>query len=307
NFSALRLEIIKTFIVPGISVAALVMIESLLSGAAGSKMTKERFNGDRQLVAQGIGNIILPFVGGVPAAAAIARSSVAIKSGSKTRITGVVHSLALLASMFLLSPMMGRIPLSALAGVLMVTAWRMNDWESAVSFFKNRFKGPIGKYIVTMIATVVFDLTAAILIGIALSMVIFVVTSSSIEITVANIDQRHESGKNITEKMSKVKLVYVTGQLFFGSQDQLLTTIESIEGAEVIILSVRGVPSIDHSAMLVLENLYRDLSKKGVKLLFSGLQPMVKSRFYRAGFDKVVGENAIFNNAVEAIDSLVQG
>jgi SulP family sulfate permease len=306
RFSYLNLENIKGLIAPGLSVAALVMIESLLSGAAGSKITKERFDADRQLVAQGIGNLIIPFVGGVPAAAAIARSSVAIRSGLKTRLTSVIHSLALLASMFLLSPLMGRIPLSALAGVLMVTAWRMNDWESTTSYFKNRYKAPISQYLITMAATVVFDLTAAILIGIGFSIIIFVFTSSSIEITVSNIDTQHDSRKNITKELSKVKLVYVTGQLFFGSQDQLLNTIGSIKDAETIILSVRGVPSIDHSAMVVLEELHQELSNKNINLLFCGLQPRVKNIFYRAGFDKVVGKDAIFDNAVAAIDSLIE-
>lgn len=81
-------------------------------------------------MAQGIGNMIIPFFGGVPSTAAIARTSVAIKSGAQTRITGIFHAVGLLASMFLLGGVMSQIPLSALAGVLMVTAWRMNEWES---------------------------------------------------------------------------------------------------------------------------------------------------------------------------------
>ena len=105
------------------------MIESLLCGASAGKMANVRLNSDQELVAQGIGNIILPFFGGIPATAAIARTSIALKSGARTRLTGIFHALGLLVFMFILGPVMAKIPLSALAGVLMVTAFRMNDWK----------------------------------------------------------------------------------------------------------------------------------------------------------------------------------
>ncbi|HBQ63703.1 MAG TPA: SulP family inorganic anion transporter, partial [Clostridiales bacterium] len=129
TLGALTLDNIRQLTVPAISIAALCMIESLLCGATGGKMKNEKLNADRELVAQGIGNIIIPFFGGVPATAAIARTSVAIKSGGQTRLTSILHAVGLLLSMFALGPVMSRIPLSALAGVLMVTAWKMNEWH----------------------------------------------------------------------------------------------------------------------------------------------------------------------------------
>lgn len=304
TFAFLDMTMIKTLAAPAVSIAALGMIESLLCGAAGGKMKKERLQADRELIAQGVGNIIIPFFGGVPATAAIARTSVAIKAGGKTRMTSVFHAITLVASMFLLGPLMSRIPLAALAGVLMMTAWRMNEWESITKYFAKAYKTSIAQFLVTMTATVVFDLTIAILIGIGLSMFLFVIRSSTLEITIANIDERHERGRNLTEHLSRVRLVYVTGQLFFGSQDRMVNSIEEIDDASVIILSIRGVPSIDHSAMVALEELHETLAAKGVKLLFCGLQPQVKRQFSRAGFDGAVGSDAIFNNAVEAIDSI---
>lgn len=304
TLSLLNSDMLNSLIVPAISIAALGMIESLLCGAAGGKMKKERLQADRELIAQGIGNIIIPFFGGVPATAAIARTSVAIKAGGRTRLTSIFHAVTLIASMFLLGPMMSRIPLAALGGVLMMTSWRMNEWDSIRKFFHKKYKTSIAQFLVTMIATVVFDLTIAILIGISLSMILFVIRSSYLEISVANIDSRHEKGRNLTQNLSNVKLVYVTGQLFFGSQDRMVTAIEEISDATTIILSIRGVPSIDHSAMVALEELHESLAAKNVKLLFCGLQPQVDRQFQRAGFNEAVGTDAIFNNAVEAIDSI---
>ena len=304
TLSMLNSGMLNSLIVPAISIAALGMIESLLCGAAGGKMKKERLQADRELIAQGIGNIIIPFFGGVPATAAIARTSVAIKAGGRTRLTSIFHAVTLIASMFLLGPMMSRIPLAALGGVLMMTSWRMNEWDSIRKFFHKKYKTSIAQFLVTMIATVVFDLTIAILIGISLSMILFVIRSSYLEISVANIDSRHEKGRNLTQNLSNVKLVYVTGQLFFGSQDRMVTAIEEISDATTIILSIRGVPSIDHSAMVALEELHESLAAKNIKLLFCGLQPQVDRQFQRAGFNEAVGMDAIFNNAVEAIDSI---
>ena len=131
---------IQQLLVPAISIAALGMIESLLCGASAGKMKNEALNADRELFAQGIGNTLLPFFGGVPATAAIARTSVAIKAGGQTRLVSIFHSLVLLASMFLLGPLMSKIPLSALAGVLMVTAWRMNEWKEIHYMFHKHLK-----------------------------------------------------------------------------------------------------------------------------------------------------------------------
>lgn len=306
TFSLLHGEMLGALAAPAFSIAALGMIESLLCGAAGGKMKRERLQADRELIAQGLGNILIPLLGGVPATAAIARTSVAIKAGGRTRLTSIFHSVTLIASMFLLGPFMSRIPLAALAGVLLMTAWRMNEWESITHFFKKAYKTSIAQFLVTMLATVVFDLTIAIIIGIGLSMFLFVIRSSQLEITVSNIDERHERGRNLTAKMSAVRLVYVTGPLFFGSQERMVNTIEEIEGAKTIILSIRGVPSIDHSAMVALEELHESLAAKQITLLFCGLQPQVKQQFERGGFDTVVGPSAIFNNAVEAIDSIGQ-
>ena len=127
NLGAVNLDMLQNLVSPIVSIAMLGMIESLLCGASASRMKDEAFDADRELIAQGVGNILLPFFGGVPATAAIARTSVAIKSGEQTRVTGVVHSLVLLLAMVLLGSVMSRLPLSALAGVLMVTAWRMNE------------------------------------------------------------------------------------------------------------------------------------------------------------------------------------
>ncbi|MDD7647589.1 MAG: SulP family inorganic anion transporter, partial [Ruminococcus bromii] len=158
DFSKIEWNAFSSYVGPALTVAMLGMIESLLCGASASAMTKGHFDADIELVGQGVGNMIIPFFGGVPATAAIARTSVAIKSGCKTRLTGVFHAVFLLLSMFLLGDVMSRLPMAALAGVLMMTAWRMNEWHEIGQIFKRGFKSEIAQYLITLVATVVFDL-----------------------------------------------------------------------------------------------------------------------------------------------------
>ncbi len=142
------------FIAPALTITALGAIESLLCGAVASNMTGIRLQANQELIAQGVGNMLIPFFGGVPATAAIARSSVGIKSGGQTRLVSVIHAIGLLLSMFLLAPVMARIPLAALAGVLMVTAIRMNEWHSIRFIFSHRFKTDMIVFTITMLATI---------------------------------------------------------------------------------------------------------------------------------------------------------
>ncbi len=164
------------------------MIESLLCGASAGQMTGVRLKSNQELIAQGVGNILLPFFGGIPATAAIARTSVAIRSGAKTRLTGMFHAVGLLISMFLLAPVMSQIPMAALAGVLMVTAWRMNEWNSILYMFSHKFKGAMLEFLATMIATIVFDLTIAILVGVVIGLIFLVSRLSFIEINYEKVD-----------------------------------------------------------------------------------------------------------------------
>ncbi|MGE4585258.1 MAG: SulP family inorganic anion transporter [Sphaerochaeta sp.] len=288
------------FVSPAISIAALGMVESLLCGSSAGKMKGEKLNATQELYAQGVGNVIIPFFGGIPATAAIARTSVAIKSGQQTRLTGIIHAVGLLASMFLLSPFMSRIPLAALAGVLMMTAWRMNEWHAIKQIFSKRIKTSIAQFVITMAATVVFDLTVAIMTGILFSMVMFIIRSHKISIEVDPVSP--ELGQY--DKTTKV--VYVDGSLFFGSQDQLTKTVESLftEQVQRIIFSLRGVPNIDHSSINEFAEIVRMCRKHSVQVYFCGLQPPVMSMMNRLDFPQFVGQDKFFSSAVTALESL---
>ena len=307
NFGDISPDAVKSLISPAIVIAALGMIESLLCGASAGRMKGEKLNADRELIAQGVGNIIIPFFGGVPATAAIARTSVAIKSGAQTRLTGIFHAVGLLVSMFLLGGIMSQIPLAALAGVLMVTAWRMNEWEGIKFIFEKRLKTAIAQFLITMIATVIFDLTTAILIGVIFSILFFVVRISDIEINLSDIDLERlaENGINVNYSHQKTKVIYLTGPVFFTTTERIKQALNKLEHMDYIIFSMRGVPLIDTTGTQFFAEVCESLYIQGTKVLFTGVQPKVMALMKRSGVVEQLGQQYFFwsvDQSLMAID-----
>jgi SulP family sulfate permease len=297
------LETITPVIIPSISIAALGMIESLLCGEVAARMTGKEYDANRDLAAQGIGNILIPFFGGVPATAAIARTSVGIKAGGETRLVSIIHALGLLLSIFLLSPIMSRIPVSALAGVLIVTAVRMNDWSTIKYLWKHKFKTSIVEFMVTMFATFFLDLTNAILIGIAFELTLFVIRAAKVSITVRHIEQKcygkHFSNADFLEK---TRVIYFNGPFFFGTANQLRSRIKNLpDNIHTVILSLRGVSLIDPSGIQVLDDIRLDLLIRKCSLKLSGLQPNVEKMLKKSDFIDKLGVDSIFGSADQAI------
>ena len=297
------LKLIPDLLMPALSVAALGAIESLLCGAVCANATGRKMDGDQELVAQGVGNILIPFFGGVPATAAIARSSVGIASGGQTRMVSLVHGLLLLLCVFVLGPIIAIVPLSALAGVLMATAIRMNEWSEIKWMFRHRFKSSITAFAVTMLATAWLDLTQAILIGMALSALIFMWRASDVEVERKEVDLAtlRKQGHAIERIHDAMGVIYVTGPMFFAAASSLRAAFEEHPSDRVIILSMRGVPLIDVSGLEVLEELVdKQTARKGM-LMLAAVQPAVRAMIDRSGLTARIGETNIFWSADKAI------
>ena len=284
SFSGVSLDTLKTLASPALTVAALGMIESLLCGASASRMKNEPFDANIELVGQGIGNILMPFFGGVPATAAIARTSVAIKSGAQTRLTGIFHALWLVAAMFLLGGVMALVPMPALAGVLLVTAWRMNEWHAIKYIFKKKFIGAILQFLITMIATVVFDLTIAIIIGIVFSLMVFIKNAAHLEVASAEVSEERLAARGpLGEGHDNSVVVYVTGDVFFANIGKLTSKLSELTQHDEIIVSLRGVPDIDITSVETLGEFASEFAKDGKRIVFCGMNDTVSKVFDKSG------------------------
>lgn len=296
-------EHVGDLITPALSIAALGSIESLLCGTVAGRMAGVKMASAQELIAQGLGNIVIPFFGGVPATAAIARTSVAIKSGGSTRVTSLVHSAALLIAALALAPLISRVPLSALAGVLAVTAWRMNEWDEIHDIFRRRFKSALFAFTSTLIATVALDLTQAIILGIGLSALIFVVQSSRARVTLApvSVEKMRANGYELRYDADRILVAYVMGPLFFGTVGTFNGALEKLSSDQDIILSLRTVPLLDTTGVSAVESLIERLESEGRRVYLSGLAEPVRAYLQRAGVIDHLGEDRIFWSAYEAI------
>ncbi len=303
TLAAVPWDDLQDFIAPALTIAALGAVESLLCGAVASNMTGVRLHANQELIAQGVGNAVIPFFGGVPATAAIARTSVGIKSGGRTRVVSLSHALALLASMFVLAPLMSRIPLAALAGVLVVTAWRMNEWESIHYIFSHRFKTAMLTFGITLVATITLDLTQAILIGAFLSAAVFLseIADLEIELQAVDPDKLQLRGIALRGDPGGIRVAYLTGPLFFAATDRFNEAFAHLEGVHTLILSMRGVPLIDTSGLQALQSLAQRLHAQGAVLMLAGAHADVRRKIERGGLVDVIGADNFFWGADQAI------
>jgi sulfate permease, SulP family len=303
NLANIPWENLSDFIAPILTITALGAVESLLAGAVGSNMTGIRMQANQELIAQGIGNMVIPFFGGVPATAAIARSSVGIKSGGQTRLVSIIHAVGILLSMFLFASFMSRIPLAALAGVLMVTAVRMNEWDAIKFIFGKRFKTDMIAFAITMLATIVLDLTQAILIGSFLAGAVFLNKIASIDISVQEVDTERlrQKGIETTGKCRHVKVAFLTGPLFFAAMGQFNESFADLKDTHALILSMRGVSLVDTAGLEAIHRLHDKLHAQGGTLMFAGVHDNAYNMMRRGGIVEAMGVENFFWSSDQAI------
>lgn len=310
SLSAIPWDNLSAFVAPALTITALGAVESLLCGAVASNMTGIRLQANQELIGQGVGNIVIPFFGGVPATAAIARTSVGIKAGGKTRLVSVVQSAGLLLSMFLLAPVMSRIPLTALAGVLMITAARMNEWAAIRFIFGHRFKTAMITFLVTMVATITLDLTQAILIGAFLTGAVFLSQMASLDIEMQDVDpvKLREKGIENAGRCGHVQVAFLTGPLFFAATGHFNEAFAPLRDTHALILSMRGVPHIDMSGLEAVKRLHEQLERQGTILMFAGVHRNAMRMMERAGLvDEIGGENFFWSSDQAIVEAERRG
>lgn len=294
-------------LVPAISIAALSAIESLLCGSVGATMSGQPFDSNQELIGQGIGNMLIPFFGGVPATAVIARTSVGIKSGSATRMTSIIHALTLLAITLLLAPLIQNIPLAALGGVLLVTTWHMNEWETLRFFTRTRLSHALIGFGVTMVATAALDLTKAILIGVAISALIYVrqsATSTTVTRRAVDPEKLQAQGYTMAAACPSMHVLYLTGPIFFGSVMTVLEAFQHAREYHGIIISMRGVSLVDAMGVQAFRQIVEEQHARGGGICFTALQPSVAAMFERTGLSETIGTDNIYWNLAQAIIAL---
>jgi SulP family sulfate permease len=251
---------IKNLIQPAFTIALLGGIESLLSAVVSDGMIGGRHKSNMELIAQGTANIFSSIFGGIPATGAIARTATNVKNGGRTPVAGIVHAITLLLIMLFVGKWAVLIPMATLAGILVVVAYNMSEWESFVSVFKGP-RSDVSVLLTTFLLTVLIDLTVAIEIGMVLAAFLFMrkmIKFSDVSILTKDIDD-NGNGKD-KEAISNfsiphdVEVFEITGPLFFGAAYKFKDAMRFIEKPpKILIIRMRQVPIIDETGIRTLE------------------------------------------------------
>ena len=286
------------------TIAMLGAIESLLSAMVADGVIGDRHNSNTELIAQGIANVVVPFFGGIPATGAIARTMTNINNGGRTPIAGVVHAIVLLLVLLFLGQLVGMIPMSCLAAVLIMVAYSMSGWKTIAGLAKHRTRD-FWVLLVTFFLTVLFDLTIAIEVGLVLAMVLFLMRTNEqthIRTLHDEIDPNEDTESNLNlEHLTipeGVEVYEIDGPYFFGIANRFDEIMLHVSGKEypIRIIRMRKVPFVDSTAMHNLSMLIQRSHKEGITIILSGVNDHVHKQLLIGGIEQQMDPHNICAN-----------
>jgi len=299
----LNFDLIEALLPSAFAIAMLGAIESLLSAVVADGMSGQKHDPDAELVGQGLGNVVAPFLGGFAATGAIARTATNVRSGGRTPIASVVHALFILVAVLVAAPLLGHLPMAAMAGLLLIVAWNMSE---ARHFFRMIRVAPRSDTLVLLTCftlTVTIDMVVAVTVGVLLASLLFIRRMAEVS-SVRLVGDAHPG---LTEPLPPSVLLYeIAGPLFFGAAQKALSTLESTEHSasrheiRVVLLDLRSVPAMDATGLVNLESTIRGMRSRDVRVIIGGVQQQPMQVLRRAGIgnDGAVAALANFDTAV---------
>ena len=308
HMPSFTLKDIQDILPNAFTIAILAAIESLLSCVVADSMINSKHRSNMELIAQGVGNIGSALFGGIPATGAIARTAANIKNGGRTPIAGMVHAVTLVLILVVLMPYAALIPMPCIAAILFMVAYNMCGWRSFVNLCKSSPKSDIVVLVLTFVLTVVFDLVAAIEVGILLAAILFMKRMSDVTEVEGwkYIDEENDPDSISLRDVPEHTLVYeISGPMFFAAADKILH-ISVNEDTKCLILRMRSVNAIDATAMHSLEELYHKYEKKGIQMILSHVNEQPRKVMEKAGFHKQIGEENFCSHIDTALERAKQ-
>lgn len=310
---AFEWEKIPLLVPQAFTIALLAAIESLLSAVVADGMMGTRHKANCELVAQGLANIGSIIFGGIPATGAIARTATNIKSGARTPVAGMIHALVLLLCMYLFAPMASRIPLAALAAILVLIAWNMSEFDHFIHMFRSP-KSDVLVMLSVFGITVIIDLTMAVQVGVVMAAILFMKRMSDVTeiggVSLSDEDEMDDMALQAGDKdaTSKKKIppgteVYeINGPFFFGVADRLKNVLSQIEKPpKVFILRMRHVPFMDATGANALDEFFNRCRRQGTALVLSGVQPQPRAVLENSGLANSFGRQNVTDHIDKAL------
>jgi SulP family sulfate permease len=269
RWPTMSLAKLQAVLVPSFTLALLGAISSLLCARASDQMIGGRHDPNQELMAQGLANMVIPFVGGMPATGALARTVTNVKNGASSPVAGMVHALGLLLIVMLAAPLVSHIPVGVLSTILLFIAWNMGDWRAFVRL--SQFRWP---YRFTLLAvfvlTVLVDLSVGMAVGVAAACLTFIYRISQL------------TQRKLLHTSAQTQVWLIDGALFFGAVD-LLELIASDLPDNTLVLELGGLIYIDSSGADAMQSLLQTCEHRGVQLMLCGLNAQPLDILQRTG------------------------
>ena len=300
-----RPDLILPLLPSAITVALLAAIESLLSAVVADSMSGDKHNSNVELVAQGLANLAVPFVGGIPATGAIARTATNIRAGAKSPVAGIIHALTLLLILLVAAPLARFIPLATLAAVLFVVAYNMGEWRE-IGVILRLSKADIAVWAATFLLTVIADLTVAVEVGMLLAALLYIyrVSETTTVSTVTPDYIKDGQAHTLQDKQVPpyVSILRIHGPFLFGATEKLLEETRDISVFQpVVILRLRNMNALDATGLHALETLSDRLSTAGKTLLLCGARDQPAKLLQQGDFIAHVGAANILPHVEAAL------
>jgi sulfate permease, SulP family len=307
GFPEITIDKIQLLIRPAFVIAILGAIESLLSAVVADGMSNSKHNSNRELVGQGIANMVTPLFGGIPATGAIARTATNIKNGAVSPMSGIIHGVVVLMVLLLFAPYASKIPLASMAPILMVVAWNMSERHVFYHLLKTKTADSI-ILTVTFLLTVFVNLTAAVEVGLVLAVILFTKRMSDVMVTTKVLpNQKHEKVESQIVSQShdcpQISIYNVEGPLFFGAaqtfEHSIMNTIHF--RPKVLLLRMGKVPFMDTTGESNFASIVNHFSQHGI-VIISGIQQQPRELLQKTGLYDTIGEDHFFEHTGEAIN-----
>src|SRR6185369_10463340 len=289
------LGLLRELMPSAFAIAMLGAIESLLSATVADGMTRRKHDPDAELMAQGVGNVVVPFFGGIAATGAIARTATNIRAGARSPLAAVFHSFVVLAAVVFLAPWLGYLPMASLAALLLVVAWNMSDSKHFAHLLRVSPRSDLAVLLTCFTLTVVFDMVVSVTAGVLLAALLFIRRMAEIS-TVELVGEGHPA---LEEPLPRGVVLYdIAGPLFFGAAQKAMRSLQAMEGrhVRVVVLDVEHVPAIDATGIVALESLVARLNEGGVKVIVVAIQAQPLRALARAGWRNRKGRLRIFRS-----------
>lgn len=293
--------------------AALGSIDSLLTSLVADNMSRSFHDSDKELVGQGLGNLVAGFAGGLPGAGATVRTLANIKAGGRTPLSGVLHALVLLVIVLGLGPVVSYVPHAALAGILLKVGIDVIDWR----FIKRWHRAPRTDLIlmlVVLVLTVFVDVITAVGVGIVMASLVFVKEMAdqqvqSIRTVLDDVGEDLLTAEETTlfrQCKGRAAILHLSGAMSFGAANEMMRRIVAVRPVEVLIIDLTGVPSIDGSAALTLEEIMQRAADADQDVYIAGMQLGVARVLSRLGALDEVRETTRFAERIDAIRAAIK-